>query len=221
MRPLKSFFIASLLFPLLVQAQENTESSAEVGLDSLSQSDKSFDFFLVNQLAFTYRCFISHNRAWSVSADVSGSASSESRDNTPGRRVQDVADNSFSISVSPQMWWLMDISSERVRLLVGAGPTFMFARRYQRVETRDQSGQPPYSSVTTWTTRTLEAGVLVTGGVEARVIQLLSLIAKYDLSATYGKETRSNNYSGGSYEDATKRWKLSLSQIRLGLGIHF
>ncbi len=185
MTQLKSFFIACVFFPLVVQAQQNTETTAEIGIDSLSQSDKSVDFFIVNQLAFAYRCFISDNRAWSVYADVSGSASSESKDNTPGRQVQDVAGNSFSISISPQMWWLTDISSERVRLFVGAGPTFMFARSYQRVETHDQSGQPPYSSVNTWTTKTIEAGVLLTGGLEARVIQPLSLIAKYDLSGTY------------------------------------
>jgi len=135
--------------------------------------------------------------------------------------MQDVAENSFSLSISPQMWWLTSISNEQVRLFIAAGPTFKFARSYRRVETSDQSGQPPSSDANIWTARTLEAGVAVTAGLEVRVIQVLSLIAKYDLFGTYGKETQTYDYPGGGYDDAIKRWRLSLSQVRLGLGIHF
>jgi len=220
MKQLNLFFIPFVLIPFMVRAQ-NSETPASPTTDSLSQTNKSIDFFLVNQLAFGYRCFVSDNRAWSVSADLSGSASSESREATPARQVQDVAENSFSLSISPQMQWFISISTEKVRFFVGAGPTFKFARSYRRVETHDQSGQPPYSNVNTWTTRTLEAGVLATCGLEVRVIQLLSFIAKYDLAGTYGKETQTYNYGGGGYDDAIKRWKLSLSQVRIGLGVHF
>ena len=220
MRILKLSFVPFVLIPLVVQAQ-NSEAAAGAGNDSLSQTDKTIDFFLVNQLAFGYRCFVSDSRAWSVFADLSGSASSESQEATPARQLQDVGENSFSLSISPQMQWFISISTEQVRLFVGAGPTFKFARSYRRVETHDQSGQPPYSNVNTWTTRTLEAGVLASCGLEVRVIRLLSFIAKYDLAGTYGKETQTYNYGGGGYDDDIKRWKLSLSQVRIGLGVHF
>ena len=216
---LKMIVAICILFPASLTAQVGENTSA-ISTDSISQRDKSLYFFLVNQVALTYQFCASEHHAWNITADITGSFYSELHDATSQLivRGQNVDEGTFSFSLSPQSKWYFNPSTERIQLFVAVGPTVKFSYWDQRIYS-----MYPREPVMTRITRTWEVGLLVSSGVEARIINWLSFVAKYDLSGTYGKSRATVVYhnTGGDYADDVRRWVWSLSQIRIGLGVHF
>jgi len=211
MKFINSVLAVIFLLHFAGRAQDG-ETSANVPIDSLS---RTVDIFFVNQLALSYQCFVSDNRAWSILAAVSGSVYSQSSDASSPPLLLDANGNSFSLSVSPQMQWFTGMTSERIRLFAGAGPTVRYSRSYSSVD----YGPSSYSSSSV--SRSFEVGILLTGGLDVRALDPLSFVAKYDLYGTYGKEIRENESEGMTRSNEYKIWRLYLSSLRLGIGVHF
>jgi len=200
---LTTFVLASLFFFPAMLCAQSSELSSTTATDSLSGSDKTIYFFLVNQVALTYQFCVSEHHAWNISADVTGSVSTESHNITPVSQgpLQSVDQRTLSLSLSPQSKWFINSSSDPVRLFVAVGPMVKFSYYYQRSYI-----EVPYTPSSTRTITTWEVGVLLTCGLEVRVIDLLSLAAKYDLSGTYAKSKSQNDWFGAGYDDDIKRW---------------
>jgi hypothetical protein len=196
---------------------------AQTSADSVDHNSKAIYFYLINQVALTYQSQLSHDLFWTISADVSGSKSSQTEERDPVTgSTQDVKDESFAIRITPQILWHYDLSGERIRFFFGLGPTIRYSHTYRHTEYTDNSLQQPRHDEYTDIHNVWDGGIQMTSGLEVKMTELLSVSAKYDLSGTYGKETWHSDYpSTPSQELIYRRWNLQLSQVRIGVGVNF
>jgi hypothetical protein len=207
-----------MVFPQVLFSEQIDSGNTEP--DTVRVPGNAFDAYIVNQTALGYRWFVSDHRAISISGDLSASASSTTQDASGSNTTQDQTNTALDVSVYAQMQWFFLMARPQVSAFVAAGPVL----RYSRTHTRTESSNPsmPQSQYTgTIDTYSFDSGIILTGGIELLITRLVSVLARYDISATIGRESRRSDYPAGIREDKYTNWDISVSQVRLGLGIHF
>jgi hypothetical protein len=227
MKHVRPLLLAMLISQSLVLAQSD-EHNSQVEGDSISQLPNRLELILVNQLEVAFSHKTSRNWAWSLSADLTGSLNSGSRDTQHDSTTDGhlTIDHGFSLSLTPQIRWSLNSSSRAFHFFLAAGPLvgYAYSYRYYEDERSPYVSSPIY--VNKWNTNTWRAGILLTVGLAVNVTQVLSFLTTFDLSATYTKQFENyewflNGHRMDGWSDDTRTWNLSHGPLHFGIAVAF
>ena len=134
--------------------------------------------------------------------------------------------NNQSIMVGCEYLYYLE-SASRVKFFVGGGPAVRFTRSRYKSTTTDQSLSGTQSESSENTDNFWEYGVKGGVGIEWHVYEFLSLLAQYQVVATYGSHRYEEAYSSSTYSESSHReefhkvWQVQLNSIQIGMSVYF
>lgn len=227
MKHTRLLLLSMLIAQSLLRAQSD-EHRTQVECDSIAQLPNRLELTLVNQLAVTYAHRTSRDLAWSLSADLTGSLNSGSRDTQHDSTItgHSSIDHGFSLSITPQIRWSLSSSGRAFHLFFAAGPLVGYSYSYRYYEDENSPSASSAIYVNKWNTNTWRAGICLTAGLTVNVTETFSFLTTFDLSGTYVKqfvkyEWFVNGHSKGVWSDDIRTWGLSHGPLHFGIAVAF
>lgn len=196
------------------------DSTETQRLFPFEDNTQALQFHLVGQVAASYKFHFSPRSAVRLTADISGVLTDERKDISydPGSTLSyDVRRNTQGLRINPSyLHYFYDAG--RLKPFLGAGPFIGFNRNYWEYSSKENDR--PWSTYAE-TTTTWQFGLAAHAGVECFLTDYLSILAEYELDASYEPSTVERSNQSSHSTDETNTWKVELTSLRIGIGFYW